>query len=226
MDNTVKISVVDDEPLFLEGLSLLISKQENIEITVTANSGRELLNSLSNAPSETFPSIALIDVQMKPMNGFELVEILKEKYPDLKIVVLSSHYKKNVLGHMVKLGISAFIPKNANKSLFVEIIESVSKYGVYFTQKDQQMLLSYMNDKSKKPALTAVEELSKREIEVLKLICKEQTNQKIADSLFISKRTVENHRQRLLEKVRAKNTVGLVVYAIVNEIHPIPHQLY
>lgn len=222
MNDVIKISMVDDEALFLEGLCLMFASQNNIEVVNTSNSGLDFLDYLANSSVENFPVIALVDIQMKPMNGFELVEILKEKYPDLKIIVLSSHYKKNVLGHMIKLGVSAFIPKNANKKLLIDAIESVNKSGVYFTQVDHQMLMSYMNDKPKKQTFGAIDELSEREIEVLKLICKEYTNQEIADKLFISKRTVESHRQRILDKVGAKNTVGLVVYAIANEIHPLP----
>jgi len=222
MDDPIKISIVDDEELFLEGLCLLLSKQKNIKILMTATSGLEFLNNLSNCEENNTPSIAIVDIQMKPMNGFELVEAIREKYPDIKIIVLSSHYKKNFLGHMIKLGVSAFIPKNANKKQLLDAIESVYKSGVFFTQADQKMLISYMNDKPKKSSFDDIRVLSEREIEVLKLICQEHTNQEVANKLFLSKRTIESHRQRILEKIGAKNTVGLVVYAIANEIFPIP----
>jgi DNA-binding NarL/FixJ family response regulator len=219
MSKIIKIAIVDDEALFVEGLSLLFSNVEHINVTTTAKSGLEFLEFLEENPGTNFPDIALVDIQMKPMDGFDLVEVLKDKYPDLKIIILSSHYKSNVLGHMIKLGVSAFIPKNANKELLVTAIESVNNTGVYFTQTDQEMLMQFMNSKSKKLTLNVNGELSNREIEVVKLICCEHTNQEIADQLILSKRTVESHRQRILEKVGAKNTVGLVVYAIANDIH-------
>jgi DNA-binding NarL/FixJ family response regulator len=219
MSKIIKIAIVDDEALFVEGLSLLFSNVAHIKVTTTANGGLEFLKVLEDNLETDFPDIALVDIQMKPMNGFDLVEVLKDKYPDLKIIILSSHYKSNVLGHMIKLGVSAFIPKNANKELLVTAIESVNNTGVYFTQTDQEMLMQFMNSKSKKLTLNVNGELSNREIEVLKLICLEHTNQEIAEQLFLSKRTVESHRQRILEKVGAKNTVGLVVYAIANDIH-------
>ena len=223
MNKIINIALVDDEVLFVEGLSLLFSNVEHINVTTTANSSLEFLEVLEDNLETNFPDIALVDIQMKPMDGFELVEVLKDKYPDLKIIILSSHYKSNVLGHMIKLGVSAFIPKNANKELLVTSIESVNNSGVYFTQTDQEMLMKFMNSKSKKLTLNVNGELSNREIEVVKLICCEHTNQEIADQLFLSKRTIESHRQRILEKVGAKNTVGLVVYAIANKIHPLPH---
>ena len=219
MSKIIKIAIVDDEALFVEGLSLLFSNVAHIKVTTTANGGLEFLKVLEDNLETDFPDIALVDIQMKPMDGFALVEVLKDKYPDLKIIILSSHYKSNVLGHMIKLGVSAFIPKNANKELLVTAIESVNNTGVYFTQTDQEMLVQFMNSKSKKLTLNVNGELSNREIEVLKLICLEHTNQEIAEQLFLSKRTVESHRQRILEKVGAKNTVGLVVYAIANDIH-------
>ncbi|AUC76397.1 MULTISPECIES: response regulator transcription factor [unclassified Olleya] len=219
MKNNINIALVDDEALFLEGLSLIFSNVEHINVKKTANSGLEFLDVLQNIPETNFPDIALVDIQMKPMDGFELVEVLKEKYSKLKIIILSSHYKSNVLGHMIKLGVSAFIPKNANKELLVTAIESVNNSGVYFTQTDQKMLMQFMNSKSKKLSLTINEALSKREIEVVKLICCERTNKEIANQLFLSKRTIESHRQRILEKIGAKNTVGLVVYAIANGLY-------
>jgi DNA-binding NarL/FixJ family response regulator len=218
----IKIAQVDDEALFLEGISLLLSNVEHINVIKTANNGLEFLDALEKTSESDFPDIALVDIQMKPMDGFELTETLKDKYPALKVIILSSHYKSNVLGHMIKLGISAFIPKNANKELLITAIESVNNSGVYFTQTDQEMLKQYINRNSKKVTLSDKGKLSNREISIIKLICLEHTNQEIADELFLSKRTVEGHRQRILEKIGAKNTAGLVVYAIANGFQPRP----
>jgi DNA-binding NarL/FixJ family response regulator len=225
MSKLINIAFVDDEVLFLEGLFLIFSNVEHINVVKTSNNGIEFLEFLEENAKNIFPDIALVDIQMKPMDGFELVESLKGKYPDLKIIVLSSHYKSNLVGHMIKLGISAFIPKNAKKELLVTAIESVHNSGVCFTRTDQEMLAKYINTGSNKKTLSMIEELSSREIEVLKLICFEHTNHEIANQLFLSKRTIEGHRKRILEKVGAKNTVGLVVYAIANQIHPFPKKL-
>ncbi|MBC9796634.1 response regulator [Sinomicrobium weinanense] len=223
MSIPIKIALIDDESLFLEGLTALLSNLKEISVVLTAEDGSEFLMQLSNTSAENFPEVVLVDIQMKPINGFELVEKLKEEYPDLKIIILSSHYKNTMFGHMIKMGVSAFIPKHSSREELFRVIDSVYKTGVFFTPKDHQMLVDYVRNKSKKPGLGPVDSLSDREIEVIKLICSEFTNQEIADKLFISKRTVESHRQRILEKIGAKNTVGLVVYAIANEIY-IPAQ--
>ncbi len=219
MNEMIKIALVDDETLLVEGFSIMFSNIKNIQVVKTANNGLGFLYALEESSESDFPDIVLVDIQMKPMDGFELVEILREKYPNLKIIILSSHYKSNVFGHMIKLGVSAFIPKNATKKLLIEAIDSVYHYGVYFTQTDQEMLAKYMSSRSKKVRFNSHDLLSKRENEILKLICLEYTNQEIGSKLFISKRTVENHRHKILEKIGAKNTVGLVVYAIANDIH-------
>jgi len=226
MMNEIKIVLVDDEQLILEGVKMLLSAQENISVDFLASSGAEILAHLENLEPDQFPDIAMVDVQMKPMDGFELVEILKKNYPNLKIIILSSHYKSSVLGYMIKLGVSAFLPKNSSKAVFIEAIEAVHKNGMYFTKEDHQMLSTYLNSPARKKSLFDNEEtLTAREIDVVKLICQEKTNQEIADILFLSPRTVESHRQRILDKIGAKNTVGIVIYAVVNEIHTVPIKL-
>ncbi|KYH03898.1 MULTISPECIES: response regulator [Chryseobacterium] len=220
MSSQIKLALIDDEQLILEGVKMLLSNEKNISVCLTADNGPDFIEDLGKLSKDEFPDIALVDVQMKPMNGFELVEILKEKYPDLKIIILSSHYKTSILGYMVKLGVSAFLPKNSNKKTFIEAITMVDKNGVFFTAEDHQMLFTYMNSSAKKKSLFETEdELSEREKDVVKLICQELTNNEIGEKLFISPRTVESHRQRILEKIGAKNTVGIVIYAIVNNIY-------
>ncbi|MCS3871208.1 DNA-binding NarL/FixJ family response regulator [Chryseobacterium ginsenosidimutans] len=222
MNSQIKIALIDDEQLILEGVKMLLSSEQNISVVSTSGTGPDFLETLEKTSPEDFPDIALVDVQMQPMNGFELVEILKEKYPDLKIIILSSHYKTTILGYMVKLGVSAFLPKNSNRNAFIEAITMVYKNGIFFTLEDHQMIFSYMNSPTKKRTLFEMDdELSDREKDVVKLICQECTNNEIAEKLFISPRTVESHRQRIVEKIGAKNTVGIVIYAIINNIYPL-----
>ncbi|MCT2562757.1 response regulator transcription factor [Chryseobacterium herbae] len=220
MNSQIKIAVIDDEQLILEGVKMLLSNEKNISVCLTSNNGPDFIEKLGSLSEDDFPHIALVDVQMQPMNGFELVEILKEKHPELRIIILSSHYKTSILGYMVKLGVSAFLPKNSDKKTFIDAITMVYKNGVFFTAEDHQMLFTYMNSSAKKKSLFEMEdELSEREKDVVKLICQEYTNNEIGEKLFISPRTVESHRQRILEKIGAKNTVGIVIYAVVNNIY-------
>ncbi len=219
MSNRIKIALADDECLLLEGLSLLFSAVGTIRVVFTATDGNDFLEQLHNLPAGEFPNVVLLDIQMKPIDGFELVQRLKKEYPDLSVIILSSHYKSAVFGHMIRLGVSAFLPKNSSKELLVEAIEKVYNAGVFFTEKDHAMLASIVKNKLPKQYFSTSGNLSEREIDVLKLICSEKTNQEIADQLFLSKRTIESHRQRILDKIGAKNTAGLVIYAISNELY-------
>lgn len=222
----IQIAIVDDEQLILEGIKLLLSIEKSITVGITSSNGVDFLEELSITAPENFPQIVLVDIQMQPMDGFELVEILRQRYPELKIIILSSHYKSSILGYMVKLGVSAFLPKNSDKKTFIEAITLVHKNGVFFTSEDHKMLFSYMNNPPKKKSLFDTDdELTEREKDVVKLICEELTNQEIAEKLFLSPRTIESHRQRILDKIGAKNTVGIVIYAVVNQIYSLPVKL-
>lgn len=215
----IRVAIIDDEHLVLEGLTLILQTTADIEVQFTSSNGTDFLNYLSSVSPINFPNIALVDIQMSPMDGFELVDILARTYQELKIVIISSHYSKNILGHMIKMGVSAFIDKSSKKDSLVKVIRTVKDQGVFFSPQDHELLIEFMKSPQKKPSIYDNVNLTKREKEILQEICREKTNQDIAETLFLSKRTVEGHRQRILEKVGAKNTVGLVIYAIVNRIH-------
>lgn len=215
----IKIAIVDDEALFLDGLILILNQATNFQITVSDTNAVNFLDKLHEINKDQFPDVVLLDIQMKPINGFELVEKLKNMYPELHIIVVSSHYKHAVFQHMIKLGIAAFLPKNTSKDKLIYAIQQVHQTGVYFSEHDQEMLVSLIQSNTKNRFFNLTSDLTNREIEVLKLICLEHTNSDIADKLFLSKRTVESHRQRIMEKTGVKNTVGLVMYALCNDIH-------
>lgn len=217
MNNSINIGLIDDDLLLLEGLNLLLSTIPSLHISFSTTKPQTVIGQLKDLEKMNFPNVLLMDIKMEPINGFQLVELVKELYPNIKIIILSSYYHQSYLGQMVKLGVSSFLPKNSSKQLLLEAIKQVNENGVFFTEKDQKLIIEFLQNKKTKyneePAFT------EREIDVIKLICKEYTNQEIADHLFLSKRTVETHRQRILEKIGAKNTVGLVVYAVVNQIY-------
>lgn len=215
----IKIAIVDDEQLIREGIGLLLSSEPEIDVILSAGSGPELLEKIALNP----PDLLLMDIQMEPMNGFELAEIIRKEYPDVKIVVLSSHYKSSVFGYMIKLGIAAFLPKNSPRAHFITAIKNVYESGVFFSPSDHQLLLSYMNSAPKRKSLFSLaEELSERELEVIKLLCEQYSTPEISEKLSISPRTVESHRQRILEKTGSKNIAGIVIYAVVNQIYSLP----
>ncbi|MGB0175557.1 MAG: response regulator [Owenweeksia sp.] len=214
----IKIVMADDEELFLNGLKALLEKNKNLSILFTANDGEELLKKLADADDE--PDIALVDLRMKKKDGIVTTGQLKELYPNLKIIILSSHYRDNFVGYMLKLGVNAFLPKDINPNLLQEVIEQVQLRGLYFTDDQLKGLQDQLGKGSaiKAPPVSEGHELTGRETEILQLICEQYTNAEIAEKLFISIRTVEGHRNNLLLKTGAKNTAGLVLFAMAHKL--------
>lgn len=216
--------MLDDEALFRKGLELLISSPGEIEVVLSCDDGPAFFEQLELLP--TLPHIVLLDIRMKPMDGFAVTEKLLELHRDLKIIILSSYYESTFLRHMVELGVSAFLPKNSSQALLQEAIRKVQHAGVFFSEQDHSMMAGLVHEKKNSLHFTPIDHLTERELEVIRHICSEQTNKEISEKLFISKRTVENHRLRIIEKLGAKNTAGLVVCAIMHGIYRPDYEYY
>ena len=157
---------------------------------------------------------------MKKVDGVATTKHLKEKYSQIKIIILSSHYRESYLGYMFKLGVNAFLPKDIDPDLLKEVIVQVHHKGLHFTNDQLQSLHQQLSQgkKSKNLKVADCDELTGRETEILQLICEQFTNGEIAEKLFISIRTVEGHRNNLLLKTGARNTVGLVLFALAHKL--------
>ena len=215
-DQAIKIGIVDDEELIVRLLEDFFSSKEEIEVILTANSGESLMRKL--ATLEMIPDILLLDLRMEKMNGLEVTEILKKEYPSIQVIVISSYYKKTFIGYMLKTGVNAFLPKGIHPNQLREVIRAVHQTGHYFLPEQVEILRGQVAPKAPKPSLQLQNPITDREIEVLSLICQQLTSQEIADKLFISKRTVEGHKTRLLTKTGMKNTAGLIIFAIQRKL--------
>lgn len=213
---TISIGIIDDDVLIVNLLKSFLDSQERIEVVLMASNGKECLEKLAQAPE--LPEILLMDLKMDEMNGIETTQVLKDEYPDIKTIIISSHYKVSFMGFMLKTGVSAFAPKGISTNQLLEIIFEVHEKGYYFDKDQLDTIRKQLSSKFPKPALEKENVLSEREIEVLKLICQQKTAQEIGDRLFITKRTVEGHKNNLFIKTGAKNVAGLVIYSIQNEI--------
>ncbi|MDV6166880.1 response regulator transcription factor [Flavobacterium sp. DG1-102-2] len=211
MDN-ITITITDDDALIVSLLQGYLQSIEGIDVLFTANSGEELLDSLTTA--QTLPKIVLLDLKMAGMDGIEVTQQLKDRYPEIKVIVISSHYQKMFMGFMLKTGVSAFLPKGISPVQLVDIIRIVDKQGYYFKDDQLETLREQIPAKAPRPVLQDEELLSDREIDVLKLICQQKTAKEIGDQLFITQRTAEGHKNNLFAKTGAKNIAGLVIFAI------------
>lgn len=219
MENSIALAIADDDKLIVQLVSEFLSQSPEISVVLTAFSGNDLILQLnSRTPEQGLPSVLLLDLKMEDGDGLEIIDQLTRDFPELKIIVLSSYYKPSFIGYMFRSGVHAFLPKGTDKEELLKIICEVYAKGFYYTAEQLDMLRTQVSKKSPEIKLSSKESLSEREIEVLKLICRQLSAREIADKLFLSPKTVEVHKSNLLMKTGVKNTAGLIIYAIQNGI--------
>lgn len=206
--------MAEDHLLFRQGLTTLLKEYEEINVLFDASNGIELLDELKKSK----PDVILLDIEMPIMNGKEALLKIKEKYPAIKVIMISSYYDDAYITEYLLLGAVGFLPKHCDIEKVIDAIFAVYEQGFYFDNNISKSLLAkLMKSKAVNPTLPN-QILSNREIDILKLTCLEKTSKEISEELFISQRTVEWHRKQIMIKTKAKNVVGLVMYAIKNKI--------
>ncbi|MDH7446721.1 response regulator transcription factor [Aquimarina sp. 2201CG14-23] len=213
--NIIKLAIADDETLFRQGITFILDKESNIEICIQAENGNDLIKQLNH--TREIPEIILMDLKMPDLNGVETTKIIKKKFPEIKIIALTSYYSKPFIINMMQQGSVAYLAKNATPTEVVNTINQVAVKGFYYDESVMS-ILEEASLKMNKQFKDDDEYLTRREREVLKLICEQKTTTEIAEQLFISPRTVEGHRNNLLVKTGSKNIAGLVIHAIENQI--------
>jgi len=217
MEHNIRIAIADDQILFRQSLSMLIAQDNRFELLFDANNGKHFLEIQQNI--SVIPHVALIDIEMPEMDGIELLEELKKSYPDLKVLILSAYSNDRLIARLIQMGASGYLLKNCDKDELIHAIVTVHEKGFYINEQTLKAIQSGSNKRLDiKDVHTNPFNLTQREIEVLQLICKEMSNMEIAEKLFISPRTVDGHRYNLLLKTGAKNTAGLVLFAVKNNI--------
>jgi len=207
MNNKLKVFVVDDHSLFREGLCYLLTHSEMTSEIREAMNGREFLEGLNNF----YPDVVFMDIEMPEMNGIEATQAALKRFPELKIIALSMYSDENFYTEMIEAGVKGFLLKNSKFDDLKTALSTVCGGQNYFSP---EILASIVNNLSRKTEAPVNNDLTKREIEVLLAICQGFSNQEIAEQFYISKRTVDKHRENILLKTRSKNTAELVVYAI------------
>ncbi len=207
----IKTAIVDDHKLFREGVHFLIEQMEDVELVFEAGNGKELLTKLEQISTD----VLLLDLDMPDMDGIDALKILRPQYPDLGVIILTTYSDTKMIAYLMELGANGYLLKDTDPETLQRAIESVYREGYFFTRNvSQAMLTGLKGQMRKKPTLKNNVSLTAREVEVLELICQEYTAKEIADKLFISPRTAEGHRRKLIEKFGVKNTAGLIVKAI------------
>ncbi|MEQ8925726.1 MAG: response regulator transcription factor [Fulvivirga sp.] len=214
--NKIKIILVDDHQLLLEGIAAMLSNIEYINIVGKASSGEEAINEVEASK----PDVVLMDIMMQGMTGIEASRWIKEQNTGVKIILISSDVNEKLVQLAVQAGVDGYLPKNVHKETLIEAIKSVNEGQRYFSKDVTNLVMDAMynaQDKTKSKSNNDGE-LTSREFEVLQQLAMGKNNHEIADELFISVRTVETHKANLMSKLDLKNAVDLVKYAIKNKI--------
>lgn len=219
----IKISIVDDQNLFRESLALLIGAINGFDLVSASENGLTFLQKLTNE-NIARPDVVLLDMDMPGMNGIELNNILHKNYSAIKVIVLSVHVQPLLIAQMINAGAAAYLAKNCNKNELIMAVETVYKTGYYFNTDVLKAIQQSAGHKAtaQKTINKVPVHLTRREIQVLQLICKELSNAEIAEKLYLSVRTIEGHRNNLLVKTGCRNTAGLVLFAIRYSLFELP----
>jgi len=203
----IKVLIADDHHLMVDGIKSLLDDVEGLEIVGVANDGEETMVFVSRKPVD----VILLDLQMPKMNGFQVAEQIKKKYPKIRILVLTMYDKPGFIRELLESGVDGYVLKNTGKEELVEGIKTVNNGEKFFSKEVSGIFYdSFRKEKDENTFLTS------REIEIIKLIAQELTSQEIADKLFLSHFTVDTHRRNIINKLGVKNTAGLIRYAYEN----------
>lgn len=206
----IRTIIVDDHQLVRIGIRMSLTSCKNIEIVGEAASGVELLNLLESIETD----VVLLDIIMPEMSGIETTKILKEKYPNIKILIISAESSEDVIVTLMELGIDGFISKQAHPSEIAKAITEIFNGGNYYGSDISKIINSIKIAKQNCNTI----ELTSRENEIVKLLCDGLSAKEIAEQLFIANRTVEIHKENIFKKLGFRNSVELVKYAIKNKI--------
>lgn len=204
----IRVYIVDDHLLVQEGIKALLQNEETLKFVGSADTAEKCLSFFC----EQMADVILMDISLPKMDGIELCSILSSKFPDLKILALSTHNQGTYIRKMIENGAVGYLFKNANKGEIVKAITTVSRGEKYLTQDAETSL------RNEKLLQSQIPKLTKREKEVLQLVVGGFTNNEIADKLFISGDTVDSHRKNLHTKLNVRNTAQLIKSALDNDL--------
>lgn len=208
----IEIIIVDDHMLFSQALNGLVSNYEEFNVIKVLNNGMELVDYFSN--NNVHPDIVLMDIKMPIMDGIEATKWLKTNQPNIKVLALSMECDETTILQMLRAGAKGYLLKDIHPSILHHALTEIYSKGFYYTENVTSTLLNSINEKQKPASI----HLKERELEFLKLTCSEMTYKEIANIMCLSPKTVENYREALFEKLNAKTRIGLVLYAIKEQI--------
>ncbi|MCG1035965.1 response regulator transcription factor [Polaribacter sargassicola] len=220
MKDKIYVHVADDHKILIEGIIAVINTDKEIEISGYSLTGKEVVDWFDNKNNKA--DVLILDITMPVLDGFEVLKHFNKKGIFLNVIILSSYDDIKIVQEMLKLGCKGYITKNNAGEHIVDAVKAVANGEQYFSNDIKNILLKSITSKNiavgDTPNSFLIDTLTEREIEVLKLITKEFSSTEIADVLNIAISTVETYRKKLLKKLNVKNSVGLAMYAVKNNI--------
>jgi DNA-binding NarL/FixJ family response regulator len=201
----IKLLIADDHTILRDGIVSLLQAEESFIVAGTAGNGYEVLDLINKKDFD----ICLLDISMPGLDGMETAKLIKERKPAIKIIMLTTYNDPEIISELVHIGVSGYLLKNSDKQELVEAINKVMKGRHYFSEEVENIILQGLIEKKSTEIIT----LTERELQIVQLLAKEYTNDKIAKELTISYRTVESHRKNIMQKTKAHNLAGLLKYA-------------
>jgi len=210
----LQIVLVDDHELLLSSLSEMINSQANLNIVASFTSGEELMENIDKVQSDLF----ILDLNLPGINGLETAERLLKKYPEIKILILTMHKELSLIKKMHQMGIKGYLPKSCDKDEFLFAIHQIIKGKSYFSSLETEKMIeeSIQQDESTGDDLVKISNLSSREKEIIHYLCQGFSNKQIAEKLFVSHKTIGNHRTNIMKKLDVHNIVELIRFSFKN----------
>jgi len=211
----INIVLVDDHRIFRDGIKSLLSEVDFIEVVGEASGGEELLQLLSH----TRPDIVITDISMKGISGIELTKQVTCLYPEIKVMMLSMHTNEEFIVNSINAGAKGYLSKDTSRDELLDAIKIIHEGGeCYGKLISDSFLKNYLKRYKTEHTLIDNKTLTQREIEILKLAALGTTNKEIADKLFISIKTVDCHKNNIMQKLKLKNTAEMILFAIKNKM--------
>lgn len=212
----IKIILVDDHQVFVQGLQALLSSSDEIDVMNTFNNGIDLMRFLATGD---LPDVLFLDIEMGNPNGVEVAENVLHQYPSVKVIMLSTYFKEDFVSKLMESGISGYLLKSTGFSELKGAIEKVASGSFAFSPEIMAVIVGGYKSSSESPEAKRGEitsnQLTDREIELIKLIGEELTMKEIADKIFLSEHTVKTHRKNIMAKLDVKNTAGMIKKAFI-----------
>lgn len=207
-----RVFLVDDHTIIRDGLRAVLMTEPSLTVVGEASNGQELLQALASTPTD----VVLLDMNMPVLDGLATTQLLQQQYPDIRILILSMINHERNIGQLLDAGAHGYVPKNADRSEILMGIQAVASGKLFLSSETGISMLRKVLSSDGGSAVTDTKPslLSFREREVLQLVAEGLTTGEIAEKLFTSKRTIETHRQNIMEKAQVKNTAALIKYAM------------